>query len=451
MDYEQKYKKAFEKIKQGLAPKDGCEISGVTRGFLEEVFPELKESENEKTKRILLSISNKMAMHLSDIFTEEEFQCYDAWSNDWLEKQGEKPVNDTDEDIVEAVKDTSILDMVEPKFKVGDWIVQKDLGAYKIVEICESWYEVISYKDGIQYSIGFDKENDCHLWTIQDAKDGDVLVGSKRGVILMFRGIGNTEWDDVIDYHCYYDCYREDFIVQKDLNYWGNTENNQLEPATKEQRELLFQKMKEAGYEWDGEKKELKKIEQKSDIEMKTPEESLGIDSETYNKIVDECIYGEQNPINEDADPRHPEQSKEDVPMSYGKELDAKMLDACARYFSNDDNTLSLAGVFYAGVEAQKEIGQKNVEWSEEDSQTIQRIIDFILYYRKYNRKGDTDTIYQQEKDINWLKSLKPQSHWKPSEEQIAALEWQVYSTYEGSWQYNASKELLEQLKQFVS
>jgi hypothetical protein len=33
-------------------------------------------------------------------------------------------------------------------------------------------------------------------------------------------------------------------------------------PATKEQREFLFQKMKEAGYEWDAEKKELKKIEQ---------------------------------------------------------------------------------------------------------------------------------------------------------------------------------------------
>ena len=35
----------------------------------------------------------------------------------------QKTVNDTDEDIVEAVKDISILDMVEPKFKVGDWIV----------------------------------------------------------------------------------------------------------------------------------------------------------------------------------------------------------------------------------------------------------------------------------------------------------------------------------------
>ena len=63
------------------------------------------------------------------------------------------------------------------------------------------------------------------------------------------------------NYHCYYDCYRKDFIVQKDVEYWGNTENNQLVPATKEQRDLLFKKMHETSYEWDEDKKELRKIE----------------------------------------------------------------------------------------------------------------------------------------------------------------------------------------------
>ena len=111
----------------------------------------------------------------------------------------------------------------------------------------------------------------AHLWTIQDAKDGDVLVGNEDGVILMFRGIGNTEWDDVIDYHCYYDCHREDLIIQEDVEYWGNIENNKLKPATKEQCDLLFQKMKELGYEWDAEKKELKKQKNKSNKETIKP------------------------------------------------------------------------------------------------------------------------------------------------------------------------------------
>jgi len=49
-----------------------------------------------------------------------------------------------------------------------------------------------------------------------------------------------------------------------------------------------------------------KQCEQKPTTEIKSAEESLGIDSETYNKIVDECIYGddEQKPAkwNEDDD-----------------------------------------------------------------------------------------------------------------------------------------------------
>ena len=32
-------------------------------------------------------------------------------------------------------------------------------------------------------------------------------------------------------------------------------------PATKEQRDTLFAEMKEVGYEWDAEKKQLRKIE----------------------------------------------------------------------------------------------------------------------------------------------------------------------------------------------
>ena len=39
-----------------------------------------------------------------------------------------------------------------------------------------------------------------------------------------------------------------------------------------------------------------KQGKQKPVFEIKTPEESLDIDSATYNKIVDECIYGEQKP-----------------------------------------------------------------------------------------------------------------------------------------------------------
>lgn len=208
-----------------------------------------KETEDEKVKRILHSISSKISFHLRDIFTEEEFQCFDAWSNDWLKKQDEqKPT-----------------DMTESKFRKGDWVVREYeytdiITINQVVDVKRIDDEFFGYTldDGTYFSGSL--ENSYHLWTIQDAKDGDILVGSKGSVILMFRGIGNTEWDDVIDYHCYYDCYHEDFVVQEGIEYWGNTKNNQLKPATKEQRDFLFQKMKEVGYMWDAEKIENKPL-----------------------------------------------------------------------------------------------------------------------------------------------------------------------------------------------
>ena len=46
----------------------------------------------------------------------------------------------------------------------------------------------------------------------------------------------------------------------EEVPYYSKTWTCNLHPATKEQRNLLFQKMKDAGYEWDVEKKELKKL-----------------------------------------------------------------------------------------------------------------------------------------------------------------------------------------------
>ena len=62
--------------------------------------------------------------------------------------------------------------------------------------------------------------------------------------------------------------------------------------------------------------------------------------------------------------------------------------------------------------------GEQKSAWSEEDSVRLQRIIDFLWK----NRKGDTDGIYQQEQDIDWLKSLKQRYSWKPSDEQMEVL-----------------------------
>lgn len=96
MDYENEYKAALERAKN--LHKDAIDMCDSLRTKMAEIiFPELKESEDEKTKRILHSISSKMSFHLRDIFTEEEFQCFDAWSNAWLKKQGEQKTDEWEE------------------------------------------------------------------------------------------------------------------------------------------------------------------------------------------------------------------------------------------------------------------------------------------------------------------------------------------------------------------
>ena len=85
------------------------------------------------------------------------------------------------------------------------------------------------------------------LWSIQDTKDGDVLVGSYGIFIFMNKSDG----------YC---------GVLSDNTFIRSTGNNEwtedLHPATKEQSEQLFKAMHEAGYEWDANKKELKMIKQ---------------------------------------------------------------------------------------------------------------------------------------------------------------------------------------------
>ena len=140
-------------------------------------------------------------------------------------------------------------DKVEPKFKVGDFIVN-DYCMGRVIEITNDAY-LLDTEQGIPFSC----EHNVHLWTIQDAKDGDVLhLGC---VIAIFKKyIGQEKCI------CYCSISEDkDFeipIKNGEDNVYGCIDAT---PATKEQRDLLFQKMKEAGYEWDAEKKELKKIE----------------------------------------------------------------------------------------------------------------------------------------------------------------------------------------------
>lgn len=247
MNYEEKYNEALERArKEWVENLDNCYTN--YRERLEIIFPELAWSEDDKNIKDLideLKCSLRAANCQNDACRggHEKRITLLEWAIDWLEKQGERPT-----------------DKVESKFKVGDCIVQENIGVYKVIEICESWYEVVDNKDN-HYSIGFDKEYMYHLWTIEDAKEGDVLVDSysKDSIIILYKGIDKER---SILAHCGWNGYNL-FVPSNDGLGYGGLDNTDYLPATKEQRDLLFQKMKEAGYEWDAKEKEVKKIEQK--------------------------------------------------------------------------------------------------------------------------------------------------------------------------------------------
>jgi len=146
----------------------------------------------------------------------------------------------------------------KPKFKVNDWIIYDRTFTIPI-QIVE-----VNQKDGIyvcksieglcgNYNITHTDEN-YHLWTIKDAKDGDVLVS---GTDNPFIYDGNIEFS----YAGAYVGISRNGRVRLDMfpsNVWTSIEN--VKPATKEQYDLLFAKIKEIGYQWDSEKKELRKI-----------------------------------------------------------------------------------------------------------------------------------------------------------------------------------------------
>lgn len=106
MDYEKKYREALERA--NIAYKDEDRHLKAT---LKRIFPELKESEDERIRKSIINLVIKSAQNGGMALHKWESQQMIAW----LEKQGEdKPV-----------------DKIEPKFKVGDTIYYNSFGKVK--------------------------------------------------------------------------------------------------------------------------------------------------------------------------------------------------------------------------------------------------------------------------------------------------------------------------------
>ena len=232
MNYEQRYKEALERMKSWVKGEHP-ECFSEAQKAAEFIFPELAESEDEKIRKSLIRF-------LKSPFVNENIadEKVDPWIA-WLEKQEER----------------ESVDKVEPKFKVGDCVTNGHCRCkISFIDSCY-WYSETCVLGDIT---SIDKT--FHLWTIADAKDGDVLV--TEDYIFIFKYILHGG----VHLYCHYNIDDEEFDSDIPDAIIGNIHDKgaHFHLATKEQGDLLFTKMKEAGYEWDSEKKELTKIVDKS-------------------------------------------------------------------------------------------------------------------------------------------------------------------------------------------
>jgi hypothetical protein len=231
MNYEKKYKQALERAKECL--QDGT-ITSIAKAYIENIFPELKESEDDKIRKAI-HIYLDWLDGRKDYAPKGNYTIRDMIA--WLEKQGEQKT----------------ADKVEPKFKVGDWVIKNGIVA-QILDKQKYGFVGLDI-DGKDFFCNYGHTDSMLLWSINDAKDGDLIYVSTeiKGIQAIFHKFENG----IMYFHCNL-C--SDFMQG---GYEPSGDIKSVHPLLKTQHQKFFQKMKQAGYEWDAEKKELKKIEPK--------------------------------------------------------------------------------------------------------------------------------------------------------------------------------------------
>lgn len=201
---------------------------------------------------------------------KREFEAYFDYKEKWMfnrlatEEEKQKLFQAIDENGYKWNEKTKTLEkLVEQKFHKGDWVTD---GVSKcqihFIDDTQYWYSENCILGSIE---SVDKR--YHLWTIQDAKDGDVLaVNWYEGYdswekIIIFKKYHNEGVKGFINSPCvegYGNAFKNRKLVFHDeVPYFSKTWTANLHPATKEQRDFLFQKIKEAGYKWNEKTKTL--------------------------------------------------------------------------------------------------------------------------------------------------------------------------------------------------
>lgn len=224
---------------------------------LDLLIEEEEETDNyDPYKEVVKSISDMVERYtelqsledLQDFYDNVKVKCREAIEYDkkWCKKQDEQKTSDSLKIMPDkwytCIESWSTIDM-----KIGDWFEE---GYYYLGS------DILKYKGLLEEDE--DYKDFFRPWNINDAKPGDILFHSDSASngIFIFKEI--TQDGEVVCY-CDYDSEDGFCLGEKHTCCW--THSKILYPASIEQRKQLFIMMKEAGYKWDSDKKELRKIE----------------------------------------------------------------------------------------------------------------------------------------------------------------------------------------------
>lgn len=409
----QRYDEAIEKAKSKI--KDDKDHVLYEDDVIE-IFPELAKSEGERIKKKIIT-----TIHL---YYGEPLEDEAKEMIAWLEKRAEqkhqynsRPKYIGEEELLGEQKPA---DKVETKFHEGDWVILTagELSTtLQIVKVDTNkklyWFNDSSYLPIVD-------EECLHFWTIQDAKDGDVLVAHE--CLVLFKEI------DGLNIRCYCTYH----YLNHQAFYVDTLQNKTaFHPATKEQRDTLMKAMADAGYTFDFEKKELKKVEQKPVPDwMPKFLDELRSKKNYFDWDEHKEIEGEILAIIKWMNPNYfngkDSEQKVEPKFKVGDIIRHKEQGCTCKITAIDTATAEYGVSECCGThlpfdfQDAYELVEQNL-WSEEDNKHIKSIISTIEC-SKAQFPNSPAVLGAYNSDLIWLKSLKERYTWKPSEGQMVAL-----------------------------
>ena len=350
---------------------------------------------------------------------------------------------------VENEKNVDKANKVEPKseFKVGDWIVHNSSNTlYKIASFSSGYYSLIDI-NGIHLYPCLCPNEYFHLWTLSDVKNGDILYSPSHHLIWIYKNNKEVYAGINMNYDSSLEIYTN-FVIPSDAC-----------PATKKQCGALLAKMHEAGYDFDFEKKELKKVDQKPAETVKWSSQEENCICQLESLVKEKWRYAEKEHNNTSIKKMselmfflktlNPNKKSHGIILAESKQKWSEEDEKIALSIEQVMNCASLLNIVPEKIDKIKTWlnslrnrvqSQPKQEGSGEDKVMLNRLIGVL-------EQTNTEDYHEgwEELFLPWLKSLQQKYTWKPSDEQMEVLE-QVCGIVGSKYKTKVS-EIYEQLK----